>query len=155
VSDTEQELTLEEAYKVIKKLIVERDSKLLADMQWMSANITASVSPDANQTQQIEAKISQRNQVLFSVGYIEQDKFRYSDIEAFIRQRFPNSNQGAVLNIAHAMSEIAGNETGVLKRTPKGDGYMLKAPILGACLRAMLRCEEGSEVVQKVALTFS
>ena len=152
MSDTEQDLTLEDAYKVIKKLIVERDSKMLADMQWMNANLASAASATASLTQQMDAKISQRNQVLFSVGYIEQDEFRYSDIEAFIRQRFPVSNQGAVLNVAHAMSEMAGSETGILKRTPKGDGYMLKAPIFRTCLRAMLRCDEGSEVVEKIAI---
>jgi len=151
LSDTEKELTLEEAYKLIKKLITERDAKIMADMQWVQSNSTGA-DVQENQGRWLSAKFMQRNQVLFCVGHIDKSEFKYSDIEAFVRQRFPSSNQGTVLNVAHAMSELAGN-TGILIRTPKGDGYMLKAPVFAVCLRGMLRCEEGSEMVEKVAIT--
>lgn len=152
MSDTENELTLEDAYKQIKKLIVERDTKILTDMQWVNSNLTPATGAVEVQPMLPEAKISQRNQVLFCVGYIDKNEFRYSDIEALIRQRFPDSNQGSVLNVAHAISELAGDQTGILKRTPKGDGYMLKAPIFRTCLRNMLRCTEGSELVEKITI---
>ena len=99
-----------------------------------------------------EAKIARRNQVLFCVGNFDKDEFRYSDIEAFVRQRFPNSNQGVALNVTNAISELAHEVTGILKRTPKGDAYMLKDPIFRTCLRTMLQCPENCENVEKVAI---
>jgi hypothetical protein len=152
LSEAENELTLDEAFKQIKQLIRERDTKILADMQWMNSNLTPATGEAEVLGKERDAKISQRNQVLFSVGHIDKDEFRYSDIEAFIRQRFPNSNRGAILNVAHAISELAGGESGILKRTPKGDGYMLKDPIFRTCLHTMLRCPEDSEIVEKIAV---
>jgi hypothetical protein len=152
LSDAENELTPENAYVVIKQLIRERDTRILADMQWVNSNLTPATGEAEVLGKERDAKILQRNQVLFGVGHIDKDEFRYSDIEAFIRQRFPNSNRGAVLNVAHAVSELAGGESGILQRTPKGDGYMLKDPIFRTCLRTMLRCAEDSEIVEKIAL---
>lgn len=150
LSDTPVELTLEYAAKTVKQLMRERDTKILADMQWMSGNMQPTESEAAALAKERDSKIAHRNQVLYCVGMLDKDEFRYSDIEALIRQRFPQTNQGTVLNVAHAMSELASDTAGILKRTPKGDGYMLKDPVFRTAIGNLLRCADDSETVEKV-----
>ena len=153
MADLQKDLTPEEAYKAIKQLMYERDAKVLADMQWLESNLKTDAKDAGLTAAERDAKFMLRNQVLYCIGHIDQEGFRYSDIEALVRKRFPLSNTGVVLNVAKAMSELAGGETGILQRTPAGDGYMLKHPAFRTCLRAMLRCAEGSEVIEKVAFS--
>ncbi|MDX8399820.1 MAG: hypothetical protein R8K20_06185 [Gallionellaceae bacterium] len=153
MSPTENQLTLEMAYEIVKKLVHARDAKILADIQWMSSNLKSPTAEEDVLSNARDEKILQRNQVLFCVGLFDKEEFKYSDIEALIRQRFPNSNQGAVLNVAHALSELAGDETGILQRTPEGKSYMLKDPLFRSCIIKMLRCDEGSEIVEKIVLS--
>lgn len=150
MSDTPVELNLEDAAKTVKQLMRERDTKILADMQWMSSNMQPTGSEAEALVKERDSKIAHRNQVLYCVGILAKDEFKYTDIEALIRRRFPRTNQGAVLNVAHAMSELANDKTGILKRTPKGDGYMLKDPVFRAAIGNMLRCADDSEAVEKV-----
>lgn len=150
MTDMQNELTPEEVCKAIKLLIRERDTKILTDMQWLSSNLPSANVAAESQAVERDAKIAQRNRVLFCVGHLAADEFRYSDIETLMRQRFPNSCQGGVLNVAHALAELAVDGTGILIHTPSRDGYMLKTPLYRSCLRNMLRCAEGSEVVEKV-----
>ncbi len=152
MTDMQNELTQEEVYKAIKQLIRDRDTKILTDMQWLSSNLPAANGATESQVAERDAKIAQRNRVLFCVGHLAADEFRYSDIEALMRQRFPKSSQVSVLNVAHALAELAVDGTGILTHTPKRDGYMLKAPLYRSCLRNMLSCADGSELVEKVFL---
>lgn len=150
MSATQNELTPEDVCKAIKNLIRERDIKILTDMQWLSSNMPAAEIAYASQAAERDIKIAQRNRVLFCVGHLAADEFRYSDIEALMRQRFPNSTQGSMLNVAHALAELAVDGAGILTHTPKRDGYMLKTPLYRSCLRNMLSCAAGSEVVEKL-----
>lgn len=152
MTDMQNELTQEAVYKAIKQLIRDRDTKILTDMQWLSSNLPSAAGAAEAQAAARAAKIAQRNRVLFCVGYLASDEFRYSDIEALMRQRFPISCQGGGLNVAYALAELAVNGTGILTHTPKRDGYMLKAPLYRSCLRNMLSCADGSELVEKVFL---
>ena len=130
-----------------------RDAKILADIQLLNSISTNNATTAEATRNQFEAKVARRNQVLFCVGYFDKDEFRYSDIEAFVRQRFPNTNQGVALNVTNAISELAHDDTGILKRTPNGDAYMLKHPIFRTCLRNILQCPENSEKVEKIDIS--
>ena len=148
MSESTNEITAAVAYKAIEQFILERDQHIVKDMQWVKENVTNdSVTGDAKIGDH-DAKIARRNQVLFCVANIEQESFRYTDIEKIIRKRFPNTNQGTVLNVTNAMSELANDSTGLIKGTPKRDGYMLKDAMYRKCLQSMLRCAENSEVVE-------
>lgn len=149
MTEAENQLTPETARRLIENLIQERDNKIMADMQWVETNLNR--NEDAAAARDRDAKIAQRNQVLYCIAHGENESFRYADIETLVRQRFPLSNQRVVMNVAHAISELAETESGILTHTPARDGYMLKSPVIRDCLRSMLRCKEDSEVVEITA----
>lgn len=153
MSETTKVITAAEAYAAIEQFMLQRDQHIQKDMQWVKENVTNDSVTADSKIGDHDAKIARRNQVLFCVANIEQENFRYTDIEKLIRQRFPNTNQGTVLNVTNAMSELANDSTGLLKGTPKRDGYMLKDPMYRTCLQSMLRCAENSEVVEVAKIT--
>lgn len=152
LSDLPNNMKPEDAYKIIEQFIHERNAKIQADMQWLNSNLAGASSATGSPTDKLNAKIVRRDQVLFCVGYLDKDEFNYSDIEAFVRQRFPNSNRGTSINVTSALSEMSKQDTGILTHTPRKDGYMFKYSIFRTCLRAMLRCPENIEIVEKIDL---
>lgn len=137
------DLTPENARQIIDQLIIRRDAKVRADLQLLSAG-------DDGLENMLAEKLMRRDQVLYSVGHVDKEEFRYADIEAFIRRRFPATNPGTVLNVSSAMAELAEGDNGILKRNPDGTAYMLKTPLFRSTIQAMLRCADGKEVVERV-----
>lgn len=148
MSDLPSDLTAESARGALERFIAWRNGKVLGDLQWSISESNAASKVDALK-QQLDAKLLRRNQVLFCLGQIARDEFKYSDIEALVRERFPISNQGTTLNVTNALSELGDQELGILMRNPTGDAYMLKHPLFRAAIRQQLRCADGSEVVEK------
>lgn len=150
MSDSPSNITAAVAYEAIAQFMLQRDQAILKDMQWVKENVAEAEDGSIGDS---AAKIMRRNQVLYCVANIAQESFKYADIEKFVRQRFPNTNQGTVLNVTNAMSELANDSSGLLKGTPKRDGYMLKDPMYRKCLQSMLRCADNAEVVEVAKIT--
>lgn len=153
MSDKPNEITPAIAYKAIEQFMLQRNEHIIKDMQWVKENVNNNTDSEEGLIGDHETKIARRNQVLYCVAHIEQESFKYSDIEKLIRQRFPKTNQGTVLNVTNAMSELANDSTGLLKGTPKRDGYMLKDPVYRQCLKSMLRCADSTETIEVAKLT--
>lgn len=148
MSDIPSKLTAKEACRAIKHFLQLRDAKIIEEGQWLNTNLSDDSGASPSLDKECEQKISRRNQVLYCLGQTNQEEFNYATIEAAVRQRFPESNRRAVLNVTTALSELADKDTGMLQRNAKGDGYMLKNPMFRTCLRAILRCAEDSETIQ-------
>ena len=149
MSDIPSDLTAENAYKAIEEFINARDAKVLTDIQWLNSNLTNSSDATESSMSERDEKIARRNQVLFAVAWFDEDEFRYSDIETKLRLVFPDSFHGATsLNVTNAIAEMANQNTGILKRSLTGGGYMLKEPIFRGCLRNMLRRPNNDDRVE-------
>lgn len=128
------------------------DLTLLAksDAKWLKTSLSSSYSAVEMLMNERNTKIGRRNQVLFCLGILEQDEFKYSDVETIVRNEFPESTKDTTLNIPQVLSELADESQGVLKKAPKGDAYMFKDPMYRMCIRAMLKHNFGSDTVDKV-----
>jgi serine/threonine protein kinase len=147
-SDSPSDKKLSGSYKAIEEFMNERDAKILADIQWLNANSMSDLDTADSYSLERDEKVARRNQVLYAVAWIDEVEFRYSDIEAYVRLVFPDSFQGAVLNVTNAMSEMAHQKNGILKRTPKGNAYMLKDPLYRVCLRNKLQRPDDGEKIE-------
>lgn len=121
-----------------------------SDAKWLKTSLSSSYSTVEMLMNERNTKIGRRNQVLFCLGLVKQDEFKYSDVEIIVRNEFPDSTKDTALNIPQVLSELADDTQGVLKKAPKGDAYMFKDPVYRMCIRAMLKHNSGSEVVDKV-----
>lgn len=119
-----------------------------ADWRWLQESLTNAYSRIEKAMNVKETKIGRRNQTLFALGHLRVSDFRANDVEDLVRSEFPTSTRGKTLNIGGLLAELADPMYGILKRSPKGDGYMFSDPKYRMCIRVML-AKEGEEV-QKV-----
>lgn len=96
-----------------------------------------------------ETKAGRRNQVLYSLGCIDQTSFDYSDVEKVVRENFPNSTSGVTLGISQILSDLAKDDMNLLRKTPKGNSYRFADPKYLMCIRLMLSLNSEKETVSK------
>ncbi len=92
-----------------------------------------------------ETRAGRRNQVLYALGQVAGDTFRYNDIEEIVRVEFPKSTEGVALDIPGVLAQIAKSKFPPIKRTAKGDSYRFVDPKFRMCVRTMLS-KEGERV---------
>lgn len=95
-----------------------------------------------------ETKAGRRNQVIFAIGCVKTEDFRYSDVEAMVRNEFPGSTAGVELNIIQRLGELENSKHPIIKRVPKGDAYRVINPKVKIAIRVMLRKNGGK--VEKI-----
>lgn len=95
-----------------------------------------------------ETKAGRRNQVIYSLGCLKIEDFKYTDVEALVRQEFPETTTDVNLNIIQRLGELEKSSHPVIKRVPRGDAYRLINPKVKIAIRVMLRRVNGK--VEKV-----
>jgi hypothetical protein len=95
-----------------------------------------------------ETKAGRRNQVIYSLGCLKIEDFKYSDVETLVRQEFPETTTDVDLNIIQRLGELEKSSHPVIKRVPRGDAYRLINPKVKIAIRVMLRKANGK--VEKV-----
>lgn len=85
-----------------------------------------------------DTKIGRRNQVLFAIGQVLFEEFRHSDVEQIVRKEFDESSKGKSLSIGGILAELTKGAAPMLRRSPKGDGFLFTDPKYRMCIRSML-----------------
>lgn len=131
------------------------DQSLLdkADKFWLNQSLSANYSVIESMMNERDTKVGRRNQTLYSLGLVESEEFKWSDIEEILRREFPDSTDSLALNLPQILSGLAVKENPIIKRSPKGDAYCFFDPKYRMCLRAMLRKTSGAEQVEKLPIS--
>jgi hypothetical protein len=132
------------------------DQSLLdeADKFWLKQSLSANYSVIESMMNERDTKIGRRNQTLYSLGLVESEEFKWSDIEEILRREFPDSTSSLTLNLPQILSGLAVKDNPIIKRSPKGDAYCFFDPKYRMCLRAMLRKSSSSaDQVEKLPIS--
>ena len=105
--------------------------------------------------QTIEARLNSRetfpgrkNQCIYCLGLIENEEFRYTEVEQILRNNFPETTNNTTLNVAGILTELATGANAPIKRVPKGDAYRFSNPKYRMAIRALLRKLTNERVVK-------
>ena len=143
------EYCLELAYLLQDERWIFRQELLVnADRKWLSKALSKNYATVEEQMNERDTRAGRRNQVLYCLGRVQTDTFRYSDIEVILRSEFPSSTANITLDVPGVLAQIARTQQGPIKRTPKGDSYRFTDPRFKMCIRAMLN--KSDEKVGKV-----
>lgn len=131
------------------------DQSLLdeADKFWLKQSLSANYSVIESMMNERDTKVGRRNQTLYSLGLVESEEFKWSDIEEILRREFPDSTSNLTLNLPQILSGLAVKDNPIIKRSPKGDAYCFFDPKYRMCLRAMLRKSTSADQVEKLPIS--
>ena len=132
------------------------DQRLLdeADKLWLKQSLSANYSVIESVMNERDTKVGRRNQTLYSLGLVESEEFKWSDVEEILRREFPDSTNNLTLNLAQILGGLAlTKDNPIIKRSPKGDAYCFFDPKYRMCLRAMLRKSSGADQVEKLPIS--
>jgi GTPase SAR1 family protein len=124
-----------------------------ADKFWLNQSLSANYTVIESMMNERDTKAGRRNQTLYSLGLVESEEFKWSDVEEILRHEFPVSTNALTLNIPQMLSGLAVRENPIIKRSPKGDAYCFSDPKYRMCLRAMLRKGSDSDSVEKLPIS--
>ncbi len=126
-----------------------------ADQLWLKRSLASNYTVVESMMNERDTKVGRRNQTLYSLGLVEKEEFKWSDVEEILRREFPDSTQGLALNLPQILSGLSASEhkTPIIKRSPKGDSYCFSDPKYRMCLRAMLRKVSDSDSVDKLPIS--
>lgn len=105
--------------------------------------------------QAVEARLNsretfpgRRNQCIYCLGLMENEEFRYTDVEQVLRKEFPETTKRTTLNVAGMLTELASGPNAPIKRVPKGDAYRFTNPKYRMAIRATLKRLPSERVVK-------
>lgn len=119
-----------------------------ADKRWVESSLSFNYQAIEALMNERDTKVGRRNQTLYVLGQMREPEFRYSDVEASIRQHFPQSTKGVSMDVSTLLAHLAQGKSPILRRTPKGDSYQFRDPRFRMCIRVMLQKED--ELVKKI-----
>lgn len=123
-----------------------------AEMIWFDGSISSTRQSIETNLNARETRAGRRNQVIYALGCIKTEDFKYSDIEAVVREEFAESTAGVELNIIQRLGELEKSAHPLIKRVPKGDAYRMINPKVKIAIRVMLR-RYGNKVEKVPELT--
>ena len=109
-----------------------------ADRKWLAKGLSKNYAIVEELMNERDTRAGRRNQVLYSLGKVTTDTFRYSDIEQILRAEFISSTANVTLDVPGVLAQLARDNEAPIRRTPKGDAYRFTDPRFKMCLRAML-----------------
>lgn len=124
-----------------------------ADKFWLKQSLSANYSVIESMMNERDTKVGRRNQTLYSLGLVESEEFKWSDIEEILRREFPDSTNNLTLNLPQILSGLAVKDNPIIKRSPKGDAYCFFDPKYRMCLRAMLRKSSSADQIEKLPIS--
>lgn len=118
--------------------VVDSQAISSADLAWLEQKHMPAYRVIESHMNDLTTSAGRRNQTLFCLSLVKEDQFKYSDIEALLRQEFPTSTSEIQLNASQILSGLAKTPNPLIKRTPKGDAFTFFSPIYRMVLRTML-----------------
>jgi len=110
-----------------------------AELSWFSTSISVVQEAVSHNMNARETRAGRRNQLIYALGCLKTEDFKYADLETLIREEFPDSTRGVILNVAQTLSTIEKSQFPLVKRVPKGDAYRLINPKTKIAIRVMIR----------------
>lgn len=113
-----------------------------ADDDWLKKSQYYAYSVVESHMNERDTKAGRRNQTIFALSLCEGEQFKASEVEDLVRQEFPESTVGTVLNLPQMLSQLSKGERPLVRRSPKGDAFAFTDPRYRMVLRAMLKKNE-------------
>ena len=113
-----------------------------ADDDWLKKSQYFAYSVVESHMNERDTKAGRRNQTIFALSLCEGEQFKASEVEELLRQEFPESTGGTILNIPQILSQLSKGERPLIRRSPKGDAFAFTDPRYRMVLRAMLKKNE-------------
>ena len=126
--------------------ILRSDDLATADELWMQSAMVQSYSTIEMNMNSRNTVARRRDQTIYAIGVCSKHDFTYSDIEAVIREQFPESTQDIELNVSQTLSGLAQGDHPLLKQVPKGNAYRLINPKVRMCIRTMLSIGDDGQI---------
>jgi hypothetical protein len=116
------------------------------DCAWMSKSLSRAYTVAEDHMNERDTKAGRRNQTLYALSLFEGEQFKAPEIEALIRREFPGSTKDTALNVLQTLSQLAGTNHPIVRRSPKGDAFTFVDPHYRMVLRSMLRKTQGEKI---------
>ena len=140
-------------------LIAERNAGTLvsadcsaADAAWLKSALTSSYTAVEAHMNSRATVAGRRTQTIYAIGACKKQEFKYDEIEAIVRQEFPESTMDKLLNVGQLLAALAETEPPLIVRTPRGDAYRLVNPKYRMCIRSMLAKDSTGNRVEKLEI---
>lgn len=115
---------------------------------WFASSLTAVKEVLDHNLNARDTKAGRRNQVIYALGCLRTEDFKYSDVEEIVRREFPSSTDGVVLNVSQTLSQLEKSAHPVVKRVPKGDAYRMVNPKIKIAIRVTMEKVSGEKAVR-------
>ena len=126
------------------------DLKEKADIRWMTSGLRQDYSIIEKSLNSVETIHGRRNQVLYVVSKITRHQFDMKQVSLLIKKEFPKTAPDGNNGIGQILASLA-NEEKILKKGTAKNTYGIVDARLLSVLRIMLRKNEQTEEVIKVA----
>ncbi|HYJ31446.1 MAG TPA: ATP-binding protein [Allosphingosinicella sp.] len=112
---------------------------------WIEDSLSSDMAVIESVMNARETKVGRKNQVLFAMGLCKTEDFKYSDIEALVRETFDVAN-AATLNVSQILSGFADASSPLIRRTPKQDAWRFVSPKLKMAIRTRFKISADGRV---------
>lgn len=126
----------EDSHKITSAAISQADDDWLKKSQYYAYSVVESHMNER------DTKAGRRNQTIYALSLCEGEQFKAGEVEDLVRQEFPESTVGTVLNLPQMLSQLSKGERPLVRRSPKGDAFAFTDPRYRMVLRAMLKKNE-------------
>jgi hypothetical protein len=109
-----------------------------AEKDWIDTSLSHYKAHVEARMNKRETKIQRRNQVLFCIGATEKSAIRASDIDAMIREKFPETVSAEQLGVDQILAGLSDGPNPILIRNPNEASYRIAHPKLRLAVRARL-----------------
>lgn len=117
-----------------------------ATAKWAKNSIRSACAMLADRLNSNATKAARRNQCLYACGEITKDAFTYKDVEAKIRELFPETTKNVALNVSGELSKLSKDKNPQLRRIEHQKAYRLSSPKVRMAIRTMLAIQNGKVV---------
>ncbi|WP_085808578.1 AAA family ATPase [Sphingomonas sp. TZW2008] len=129
--------------------LISSDVVLKAEKKWLEESFSSDLGVIENLMNSIETKLGRKNQVIYSLGKVEKEDFKHSDIEKIVREEF-DVDDGINLNLPQMLASFAKAENPLIRKTPKNNAYRFVSPKLKMVIRAGLQRDTENRVIKTV-----
>jgi hypothetical protein len=132
---------------------LDREKLTVALGYWVNSSLSAVREVVDQHLNARDTKAGRRNQVIYALGCLKIEDFKYTDVEEAVRHEFSANTQGVTLNVTQTLSALAKGDFPVIKRVPKGDAYRFVNPKVKIAIRVLLRKSEAGKAEKVPRLT--
>jgi Cdc6-like AAA superfamily ATPase len=129
--------------------VISQETVALAERKWLEESFSSDLGVVENLMNSIETKVGRKNQVIYSLGRVDKEDFKHSDIERIVRDEF-DVDENINLNLPQMLASFAKAENPLIRRTPKNNAYRFVSPKLKMVIRAGLQLDNENRVVKTV-----